>query len=180
MQKHKKYIETGRTMIEMLAVLGVIAVIGVGMAAGIGHGLMIYRASVIQTQLPQLAKVIADIQSFNIEATDSRFNYQDLFSDILGKSACTNDGCNTAAGPMSVELQENSFTITFTNMPKKICYELLTMGRGDENGPRIKGLIVEDVEDVEDNVDNVDNVKKVCSTGEVVFSSASPTKTPTE
>lgn len=142
MQKLKN--EFGRTMVEMLAVLAIIVAISIGISAGIGHGLIIYRASVIQTQLPQLAKAVMNIRSFGITHNNSdNFNYQEHFSDILGDSACTDSGCNTAAGPMYVKsgTDRQDFTIVFTKMPKKICFELETMGRGD-NGLGIKELVM--------------------------------------
>ena len=135
MRKIKTKIEYGRTMLEMLAVLIILSAITIGVSAGIGHGLLIYRANVIRTQLPQLAKAVMNIRSFGIthNANSDNFNYQAHFSDILGENACTNSGCNTAAGPMYIETETGSsdFTIIFTSMPKKICFELETMGRGD-------------------------------------------------
>ncbi len=139
----KKHLENGRTMVEMLAVLMVIGAIGIGMYAGISEGLVVYRASILKTQLPQMAKAVSDMQSFGILTDATNIDYPELFSDILGNNACSADGCNTSAGFMSIRTADNGNGVVFVfdEMSEKMCYEISSTARGDE-GTGIKGVVL--------------------------------------
>ena len=155
MKKVKKFFENGRTMLEMLAVLAIIASIGIGISAGINHGLMIYRASVLKTQLPQIQKAVENTYSFisgdrkyaNVGyATQDQ--YEDMFGDIFGKNACAENedkkGCKTAAGHMQIFpiLNGLGFKTRIYDMPRDICLELLDSIRNEGGALYAKGLIM--------------------------------------
>ena len=151
MKKVKKFFENGRTMLEMLAVLAIIASIGIGISAGITHGLTVYHASVLQTQLPQIKKAIETTYSFNpkinkyadIDSITGQ-QYISIFGDILGKEACTNAGCKTAGGLLSLHaiVGGKGFKVTFTDMPKGICQELADVARGENNSILSSGFVM--------------------------------------
>ena len=152
MKKVKKFFENGRTMLEMLAVLAIIASIGIGISAGITHGLTVYHASILQTQLPQIKKAIENTYSFSPNITTKYANigsligeqYTSMFGDIFGKEACTDAGCKTAGGLLSLHAIANGrgFKVTFTNMPKGICQELADVARGENNSILSSGFIM--------------------------------------
>ena len=81
MKKVKKFFENGRTMLEMLAVLAIIASIGIGISAGITHGLTVYHASILQTQLPQIKKAIENTYSFSPNITTKYANIGSLIGE---------------------------------------------------------------------------------------------------
>ena len=152
MKKVKKFFENGRTMLEMLAVLAIIASIGIGISAGITHGLTAYHASILQTQLPQIKKAIENTYSFNPNPTQKYTNigslteeqYASMFGDILGQDACTRLGCKTAGGSFSLHpiANGNGFRITFNEMPNKICYEIEDNTRGENRSVLSSGLFM--------------------------------------
>ena len=151
MKKVKKFFENGRTMLEMLAVLAIIAIIGIGIMAGINHGLVVYKASVLQTQLPQFKKAIETAYSFHqnkyadINDDINQEKYTSMFGDILGQDACTETGCKTAGGSFSIHpiADGNGFRITFKEMPIKICYEIEDNTRGENRSVLSSGLFME-------------------------------------
>ncbi|MBR5130302.1 MAG: hypothetical protein IKV03_03670 [Alphaproteobacteria bacterium] len=159
MKNFKKIFENGRTMLEMLAILAIISAIGIGIALGINHGLTVYHASVLQTQLPQIKKAVETVYSFsnNNYSNISRLtedDYQEMFGDILGENACHSDCddggenfvkcCNTVAGSFRLKsiAGGSGFTISFFNMPKGICEELISSTRGDEETAFLNGLAI--------------------------------------
>ena len=152
MKKVKKFFENGRTMLEMLAVLAIIASIGIGISAGITHGLTVYHASILQTQLPQIKKAIENTYSFSPNMTTKYANigsltgeqYTSMFGDIFGKEACTDAGCKTAGGLLSLHAIANGrgFKATFTGMSKGICQELADVARGENNSILSSGFIM--------------------------------------
>ncbi|MBR6674691.1 MAG: hypothetical protein IKL32_02070, partial [Alphaproteobacteria bacterium] len=155
MQKIKNFFENGRTMLEMLAVLAIIASVGIGISAGINHGLMLYRSSVLKTQLPQIQKVVENTYSFvsgnrKYAKVDyaTQEQYEDMFGDIFGKNACTGNegkkGCKTAAGHMQIFsiLNGLGFKTRIYDMPRDICLELSDSIRSEGGALYAKGLIM--------------------------------------
>ena len=146
--KHiKKLFENGRTMLEVLAALAILASIGVGISTGINHGLMVYRSSVLQTQLPQLKKAIQTVYAFeNYDYSDveNRDDYSELFENILDDNACTGNICKSAGGSFKVSPVNGGrgFKITFIEMPKGICLELADAIRNDRSSTVKQGFIM--------------------------------------
>ena len=147
MKKLKKLFENGRTMLEVLAVLAILATIGVGIFAGINHGLMVYRASVLQTQMPQIKKAIETVYAFNnydYSDIETRADYQELFGNILGENACTGNMCQTPGGRFMIKSIKGGtgFKIVFVEMPKGICAELADAIKSERKNILATGFIM--------------------------------------
>ena len=146
--KHiNKLFENGRTMLEVLAALAILASIGVGISAGINHGLMVYRSSVLQTQLPQLKKAIQTVYAFenyDYSNVENRDDYSELFENILDDNACTGNICKSAGGSFKISSVNGGrgFKITFIEMPKGICLELADAIRNDRSSTVKQGFIM--------------------------------------
>lgn len=110
--------QSGRSMVEMLAVLGVIGTISVGVMTGIGYGLFRTQATVISTNVQRGIQDIQEMCSWDggnygnclDTATIEEFKKDDISVrgnwDIVG----ANDG---------------SFTITIKNVPQRACRQMV-------------------------------------------------------
>ena len=56
--------ESGRSMIEMLGVLGIMGVIMYGAVAGINFGIDVYRVNATYREIDELSKSIIDLSSW--------------------------------------------------------------------------------------------------------------------
>ena len=122
--------ESGRSMIEMLGVLGIMGVIMYGAVAGINFGIDVYRVNATYREIDELSKSIIDLSSWTND-------YSHLTLAIL----CENDASSTChkesdgrykmenqwGGDVTVEpVGDNNekFKITYSAVPNVACKKL--------------------------------------------------------
>ncbi|MGN1063340.1 MAG: hypothetical protein ACI4QM_03340, partial [Alphaproteobacteria bacterium] len=92
----KKFFESGRTMVEMLAVLGVLGIIAGGGAYGFAYAIDVFKSWSTQTQIADFSKGIEDLYGWHS-------NYKDV-------SMTGNGGiCNNASAIMNTACEGDVF-----------------------------------------------------------------------
>ena len=133
--------ESGRTMLEMLGVLGIMGIIMYGAAAGINYGMSTYKINQTYNEVQEVIQSIQDMYSWQ----------RGYPKDFSGKTLCDNDifvRCianpppntltpkNTFEGVIEVKGSDcsgslcNSFYVTYPNIPQEVCYRLQEMDWG--------------------------------------------------
>lgn len=128
--------ESGRTMLEMLGVLGIMGIIMYGAVAGINYGMDTYKINQTYNEVQEVIQSIQDMYSW-------QRGYPVTFS---GKTLCDNDvfvRCsggtapkNTFEGDIVVKGRDcsgslcNSFYVTYPNISQEISYRLQEMDWG--------------------------------------------------
>jgi len=98
--------ESGRSLIEMLMVLGIMGVITYGAIAGISFGVDMYKANATYTELEEMAAAIKDLYSWNWPPPDDpSAKIIDVFCENdVGKRCAKGDGALAVpAGKISVD-----------------------------------------------------------------------------
>lgn len=127
--------ESGRTMLEMLGVLGIMGIIMYGAVSGINYGMGTYKINQIYNDVQEQIQAISDLYSWSRDYPDG---------EKMTKTACANDvfsrGCtsNQLAGlhPYGEGITINqidsgsSFSIQYSGIPKDACRRLLEMEWG--------------------------------------------------
>ena len=117
--------ESGRSMIEMLGVLGIMGVIMYAAVAGINFGIEMYRINATFGEIENLSKNLITMGSF-------LGNYTKVVGETLlcdnDAFPCTNGNMtNQWGGTVVVAATEDgrSFSITYPNVPQVACQRLL-------------------------------------------------------
>ena len=127
--------ESGRTMLEMLGVLGIMGIIMYGAVAGINYGMSTYKINQTYNEVQEVIQSIQDMYSWQ----------RGYPKDFSGETLCDNDvfvRCsdntpkNTFEGDIEVKGNCssgslcNSFYVTYPNIPQEVCYRLKEMDWG--------------------------------------------------
>lgn len=110
--------QSGRSMVEMLAVLGVIGTISVGVMTGIGYGLSRTQATVISTNVQ---RGIQDIQEM---CSWEGGNYKNCFEDETTIKDFKDDD-KSVRGNWKIVGEDGSFTVTIQNVPQRACRQMV-------------------------------------------------------
>lgn len=124
--------ESGRTMLEMLGVLGIMGIIMYGAVAGINYGMSTYKINQIYNEVQEAVQSIQDI-----------YSWQRGYNGINASTLCQNDvfvRCdsdsgepkNVYEGDISVSAISDgaSFKVSYAGIDKEICYRLKEMDWG--------------------------------------------------
>lgn len=130
--------QSGRTFVETIAYIMVMITITVTFAAAVSRGYYKYESSLVQQQLMELKKVIAD--RYAADGTYEHVKWDDLCAESVGpkslmpKRKCTSDGCGCAKqmghhvfdGPVNIGPSDGGLTyfIEFKDLPEDICSQL--------------------------------------------------------
>ena len=127
--------ESGRTMLEMLGVLGIMGIIMYGAVSGINYGMGTYKINQIYNDVQEQIQAVSDLYSWSRDYPDGT---------TMTETACKNDvfsrGCtsNDTAGlhPYGEGITINqtdsgaSFSIQYSSIPQDACRRLLEMEWG--------------------------------------------------
>ena len=121
--------ESGRSMVEMLAVLCVIGVLVVGATSGIDFGMTSYKVTSTHQKVESIASGVADLFSWKREFPE---DMGDLISKNEVCSDCTFEKSGNGAvmndsdfGPISIQRIDGiSFAITVEDVPEDACNQL--------------------------------------------------------
>ena len=123
--------ESGRSMVEMLAVLCVIGVLVAGATSGISFGMTSYKVSSVHQRVESIASGVSDLFSWRREfPTDESFGTLISKNEVCsgcefqknGNGAVMND---SGFGPISVQPSNyESFGIAVEEVPEDACNQL--------------------------------------------------------
>lgn len=121
--------ESGRTLVEMLAVLAIISVITVGGLSGVSYGISVYRADVAHTQIEETLRGVVDLYHWNRDY--SRLSMSVICQNDIIPGGCDseNKARNPWGGEALVEEVENdgSFRLSYQGVPQRACRQLAAM-----------------------------------------------------
>ena len=122
--------ESGRSMIEMLGVLGIMGVIVYGAVSGINYGIDVYKINATYHEIDELAQAIIDLSSWRDDYIDLGTN-PSLFICKNDAFPCTegNEMKNQWNGDVEVEMilqdgKRTAFKITYNDVPEAVCNKL--------------------------------------------------------
>ncbi len=126
--------ESGRSLIEMLAVISVISMITVGSISAMNYGLQAYRANASYDLVESTAQRVSDLYSWMKGYPNDSASMKNLIcnNDIFDSDCIGNESVATAAAPwgqIKIEAgDETAFRITLTDVPQRGCEQLKQMG----------------------------------------------------
>ena len=131
----KKTSQSGRSMVEMLGVIAIIGLITVAGITSMGYVDSYFRSSATVIEIDNLAKDVLDTYSWSRD-----FSSLDMtFICSEGILKCTDEkGSNRWGGAITVSQAEaeegivNGFIITYTNVPKIPCEQLVNSSKNNE------------------------------------------------
>lgn len=89
MKNQLKHSESGRTMLEMLGVLGIMGIIMYGAIAGINYGMSTYKINQTYNEVQEAVRGIQDLYSWSRDY--GRITLKDLCENDIFTNSCT--GC---------------------------------------------------------------------------------------
>ena len=129
--------QSGRSMIEMLGVLGIMGVIMYGAVVGINFGIEMYKVNIVHSEVEELSRAVIDFGSF----VDGYSFLSSASDSLFCKNAAfpcdphTMHMQNKWGGNVTVEPSDcatvgsgrvcRSFVIKYTNVPKVPCKRLI-------------------------------------------------------
>ncbi len=132
---HTNTNESGRSLIEMLAVISVISMITIGAISGMQYGLQTFRANSAYDLVETSAHGVIDLFSWKRGfTTNGTFATWICDNDIIEGGSNQNSGCingknavtSTGWGDMIISpINDSCFEITLTDVPQRGC-ELLS------------------------------------------------------
>ena len=124
--------QSGRSMVEMLGVIAIIGLITVAGVTSMGYVDSYFRSSATVIEIDNIAKDVIDTYSWSRDF--SNLSMQTLCAENILK--CSGEmGKNRWGGNVTVSVSEGSpdtFTITYTNVPKIPCEQLLSASSENE------------------------------------------------
>ena len=128
--------ESGRTMLEMLGVLGIMGIIMYGAVAGINYGMDTYKINQIYNEVQESVQSIQDIYSWQ-RGYPEDFNLPTLCQNDVFVRCTSNMPKNVYDGNISVEGIGGcsgsicpSFKVSYAGIKEDICYRLKEMDWG--------------------------------------------------
>ncbi len=114
MKNQFKYCESGRTMLEMLGVLGIMGIIMYGAVAGINYGMSTYKINQTYNEIQEAIQGIQDLYSWSRSydgITIGTLCDNDIFANCTtGDSTVT----NAFGGAIQVQEDGSSFKLTYS------------------------------------------------------------------
>lgn len=127
----KKTSQSGRSMVEMLGVIAIIGLITVAGVTSMGYVDSYFRSSATVIEIDNIAKDVIDTYSWSKDFSNLSM---DTICDENILNCTDGSGKNRWGGNITVSVPDgnaNIFTITYTNVPKIPCEQLLSAS--DEN-----------------------------------------------
>ncbi len=127
----KNHLQSGRSMIEMLAVIMIIGIISIGALAGFNQGMSKYRVGKMNTEIQAINSDTLGLFSWQRSYPDSTTitNFQQLLcSNGVFPSGCKeNVAYNPFGGTYTVSTNKanQTMTITATLIPTESCEDLI-------------------------------------------------------
>ncbi len=122
----KKSSQSGRSMVEMLGVIAIIGLITVAGVTSMSYVDSFFRSSATVIEIDEIAKDVVDTYSWSADFSDLKM--ETICSE--GILNCQNDvGKNRWGGDITIAAsgeRNTSFTITYNNVPKIPCEQLLS------------------------------------------------------
>lgn len=107
--------EYGRSLVEMLAVVGIMSIIGMGAVATVRYAIVGGAALGVQTSVENAVQGIQELCSW-----DPNYNNCNLTQQVAIDNDIVKEG-----GNMTVATTENAFTVTVTGVSKRACRRLI-------------------------------------------------------
>lgn len=125
--------ESGRSLIEMLAVISVISMITIGSISAMNYGMQTYRANASYDLVESTAQRVSDLYSWvRTYPSADKMKTQICENDIFDGGCIAGESVATAAAPwgqIKIDREDDaSFRITLTNVPQRGCELLKQMG----------------------------------------------------
>lgn len=157
----RKSDQRGASMIEVLGVLSVVGMISVGLMSGINAMYSQVKVSLTRTQITRIVKnarsiltAIDQVNSDTYTAEDSVNFFKTDQLIKLGIADSTNVSGDVIASPYggAVKIgfyvdstsQEKRLVITFQDLPKKPCIDVLKIDWGDDSSSGLMKIIIQD------------------------------------
>ncbi len=118
--------ESGRTMLEMLGVLGIMGIIMYGAVQGINYGMTTYKINQVYNDVQDQINGIMDLYSWSREYPDGEFTSIVQTNDIFSRE----DNTHPLGGSIKVKGTGDSFTLTYDSIGKDECRRLWEMEWG--------------------------------------------------
>lgn len=120
--------ESGRSLIEMLGVISLIAVITISGLSVVDLVRTKYRAATIQYEVEEIVRGVFDLYSFHRTLPTSTAEIQATICEnkILSKK-CTgsNHWTNDFGGDIIVTMNDGAIQVEYTNLPEKVTRQLM-------------------------------------------------------
>ena len=117
--------QSGRSMIEMLAVLMIIGVLTVGAVTGLSQAVDKYKAEKIHSDVQYINQEVANLYSwmrnYPSVADMNRFCNNDIFPDGCDGS---NVGANPYGGQYAISFDKGQMIIQVDGLPDEVCKDL--------------------------------------------------------
>lgn len=123
--------ESGRTMLEMLGVLGIMGIIMYGAVAGINYGMSTYKINQIYNEVQEAVQSIQDIYSWQ-RGYPENFDLGTLCQNDVFVRCGSGEPKNVYEGMITVKpiKDRSSFKLTYESIKSDICYRLKEMDWG--------------------------------------------------
>jgi len=127
--------ESGRTMLEMLGVLGIMGIIMYGAIAGINYGMNTYKINQTYNEVQEAVQGIEDLYSWTREYPSRDVTKDVCENDVFSRSCSpANDSIpNVFNGKITVIADGSTFYLKYTDIKEAECQRLLEMEWGDVN-----------------------------------------------
>lgn len=128
--------ESGRTMLEMLGVLGIMGIIMYGAVSGINYGMGTYKINQIYNDVQEQIQAVSDLYSWSRNYPDGTTMTKTACANDVFSRGCTSDqkaGLHPYGGEIKInptDAQGTSFSIQYSGIPQDACSRLLEMEWG--------------------------------------------------
>lgn len=126
--------ESGRTMLEMLGVLGIMGIIMYGAVSGINYGMGTYKINQIYNDVQEQIQAVSDLYSWSRDYPDGETMTKTACANDVFSRGCTSDqkaGLHPYGEGITINKPESgSFSIQYSGIPQDACRRLLEMEWG--------------------------------------------------
>jgi len=120
--------ESGRSLVEMLGVLTIIGVLGVGVISSVNFGMESMRVAAVYDEVEVTAQGVRDLYSWqrNYPSDTASMREKICNNGVFDRDCTANHVVTTPWGNLEVSSGgDDHFMITLTNVPKRACERLL-------------------------------------------------------
>ncbi len=122
--KQEKQMESGRTMLEMIAVLAIMGVIMYGAIAGIGFGVTMYKINATYNQIEEISQGIIDLYSWSREYSA---NGEDMTAAVCKNGVWTCAGDDTQGYTIDNEVGSQLSITNGSDDCRGVCINLFNL-----------------------------------------------------
>ncbi|MDR2902408.1 MAG: hypothetical protein LBU87_04795 [Lactobacillales bacterium] len=124
----EKISESGRSLVEMLAVIAVISVITIGGVTGISFVRMIFVANQIHSEVEEITRGVSDLYSWTRDFSTVGNMMTTICDNDISSKKCDKTKSywtNPFGGHVTVVSGGDSFKIVYPDVPERVCKQLL-------------------------------------------------------